>query len=430
MYSVVSRSPSWTSPSWGMDATAVASPDAAMYRDIQPLKSVVCVTCDGITRSYLDGMFGMHMLQAAERASSREKDPSTDSDSEEKSLLMKFLPCLPKHLQDRTIWVRPHLSESKEPLKFYNHLHFSRKLLSSACRRLRESDSGNVSFEYKLLYIWHGSFVAQAFDCDSVNRDGDLHPTPLFTATLFFLGDTYEHQMIWLRPFLHSVLCEGIQAARKRTLKPRVRLSLKMNYVLCSAPIYPVLEVPMVLRLQAALREKISKNWIGMPFISSIHISQILDHNTIVHCLAHDQKFFDGSDDDPKEISCDIVTRWLFVAPRMLTMCLLKNQDFSSLEFLVSGGITDRNFADNLVKEKYAAGMYDHALTLDDLLSLKPSYDARHLFARQEMFEVRKDDVIPMFYCDAEPISRPDGRSEVRMVHFEPGYHDFSEVFS
>ena len=75
-----------------MDATAVASPDAAMYRDIQHLKSEVCVSCDGITRSYLDGMFGMHMLQAAERASSREKDPSSDSDSEEESFPVKSLP--------------------------------------------------------------------------------------------------------------------------------------------------------------------------------------------------------------------------------------------------------------------------------------------------------------------------------------------------
>jgi hypothetical protein len=221
MYSVVSRSPSWSSPLWGMDAAAAASPDAAMYRDIQQLKCEVCVSCDGITRSYLDGMFSMHMLQAAERASSREKDPSTDSDSEEEDFELNFFWYWPKSLEDRIVWVRPqpHLPESKEPppLAHYNHLHFSRKLLSSACRRLRESDSGNVSFEYKLLYLWHGSFVAQAFDCDSVNKDGELHPTPLFTATLFFLGqapsrsrDTYEHQMIWLRPFLHSVLCEGI----------------------------------------------------------------------------------------------------------------------------------------------------------------------------------------------------------------------------
>ena len=413
-----------------MDATAVASPDAAMYRDIQQLKSEVCVSCDGITRSYLDGMFGMHMLQAAERASSREKDPSSDSDSEEESFPMKSLPFLPKHLQDRTIWVRPHLPESKEPLKLYNHLHFSRKLLSSACRRLRESGSGNVSFEYKLLYLWHGSFVVQAFDCDSVNRDADQDPTPLFTATLFFLGDTYEHQMMLLRPFLHSVLCEGIQDAGKRTLRPRVRLSLKINYVLCSAPIYPVLEVPMVLRLQAALREKISKNWIGMPFISSFHVSKILDHNFIVHCLAHDQEFFDGSEDDPKEMSRGIVSRWLSVAPGMLTMCLLNDQDFSSLDFLVSEGITDSNFDVSLVKEKYTAGIQDRALALDVLLSLKPLYDARHLVPERAIFEARKDEIIPMFSYDIEPISRPDGRSEVRVVHFEPGYQNFTEVYS
>ena len=121
-----------------------------------------------------------------------------------------------------------------------------------------------------------------------------------------------------------------------------------------------------------------------MPFISSIHISQILDHNTIVHCLARDQKFFDGSKDDPKEITRGIVTRWLLVAPRMLTTCLLKNQDFSCLEFLVSEGITDSNFAESLVKEKYAAAIYERALTLDDLLSLKPLYDARHLVAERQ----------------------------------------------
>jgi hypothetical protein len=270
--------------------------------------------------------------------------------------------------------------------------------------------------------------VVQAFDCDSVNKDGHPQPTPLSTATLFFLGDTYEHQMILLRPLLHSVLCEGLQAAEKRALRPRVRLSLKINYVLCSAPMYPVLGVPMVPRLQAALQEKINKNWIGMPFISSIHVSKILNHNTIVHCLAHDQKFFDGSEDDPKEASHRLVTRWLSMAPGMLTMCLLKDQDFSSLEFLVREGITDSNFAISLVKEKHAAGVYDRALSLDALLSLKPSYDARHLIAERAIFVVRKDEVIPIFCYGPGPISRLDGRSEVYMVHFEPGYQDFTEV--
>lgn len=184
----------------------------------------------------------------------------------------------------------------------------------------------------------------------------------------------------------------------------------------------------MVLRLQAALREKISKNWLGIPFISSIHVSQILDHNTIVHCLAHDRKFFDDSVDDAKEVSHRLVTRWLLEAPGMLTMCLLKEQDFSSLEFLVREGITDNNFAVSLVEEKHAAKSHEHSISLDALLSLKPSYDARRLVADRAVFEARKDEVIPMFYYDIEPILRPDGRSEVRMVHFEPGYHNFSEV--
>jgi hypothetical protein len=129
-----------SSPWWGMDATAVASPDAAMYRDIQRLKSEVRVSCDGVARVYLDGMFGMHMLQAAERASSREKNPSTDSDSEEESFPIYFWQRLPQYLKDRTFWAEAPFSESEKLPKLYQHLHFSRKLLNSACRRLRESD--------------------------------------------------------------------------------------------------------------------------------------------------------------------------------------------------------------------------------------------------------------------------------------------------
>ena len=422
---------------WGMDAAAVANPDAALYRDIQQLKSEIHVSCDGVARSYLDGNFGMYMLQAAERASSPEKDPGNESDLEEESfgvILSDLLHYAPKYFTD---WIDYGVTPldggkkaygGKKAPKLYRHFHFSRKLLSSACRRLRESESGNASFEYKLLYLWHGSFVVQAFDCDTVNKDGHPHSTPSFTATLSFLGNTYEQQMIYLLPVLHSVLYEGRHAAAKRAMRPRVRLSLKINYVFCSTPIYPVPGVPMVLRLQAALREKISKNWLGIPFISSIHVSQILDHNTIVHCLAHDRKFFDDSVDDAKEVSHRLVTRWLLEAPGMLTMCLLKEQDFSSLEFLVREGITDNNFAVSLVEEKHAAKSHEHSISLDALLSLKPSYDARRLVADRAVFEARKDEVIPMFYYDIEPILRPDGRSEVRMVHFEPGYHNFSEV--
>jgi hypothetical protein len=113
---------------------------------------------------------------------------------------------------------------------------------------------------------------------------------PLFTATICFLGHNYESQMMWLPVFLHTLLCQKLQAEVTQSLSPHVRLSSKIDFVLCSAPIYPAPEESMARPLQVAVKEKVCLNWQGLPFIYYIHAMRILNQETMVHCLARDQK--------------------------------------------------------------------------------------------------------------------------------------------
>jgi hypothetical protein len=111
-------------------------------------------------------------------------------------------------------------------------------------------------------------------------------------------------------------------------------------------------------------------------------------------------------------------------------MCLLQSQDFANLEYLVSEGVTDDNFNTGLVIGTHGAGRHGHNFDLDSLLSMKPSYSVRRLGVTRNIIELHEDQVILMFYREVGGISRTDGRSEVHLIHFEPGYQTFTEVLS
>jgi hypothetical protein len=435
MYSVISNSPDWVSPSWGVNAAAIAHPPSALRRKIQQLQCEVSVSCENLGTSFLDGLCGIRLLDFAQKAASKPADKSTGAVPDEDILPAAFWSQMPSYIRSRTAWVGISPIDGEKLPKVFGHGQFSRSLLGSACKRLRETFTINSPldyslFDYSLLYLWHGKFIIEVFDDGHAELDLAPPERPWYTATLYFTGDNYESQMIWLPVFLHTLLCENMKTEGTQSLRPRLRLLSRSDFVLSSAAIYPVPKDSMAARLQAALLEKLRRNWQGVPFISHIHSRRILNEESVVHCLAREQEFIGHSDEDPIFMAQRAVGRWLRLASGMLTMCMLQDQDFLRLEYLVNAGITDENFSAGLVLGIHQAARDGQKYDLNSLLSLRPSYSARRLVSTRKIIKVQKDEVIPMFYRQSEGLVRADRRSEVHRVHFEPGYQTFAEVIS
>jgi hypothetical protein len=120
---------------------------------IQQLQCEIRVNCDSLTTSNLDGLFGIHMLDSAQKASSRATDERTGADPEEIVLASDFWSRMPSYLGSRTHWVGNSTPNSEKSPDVYGHLHFSRSLLNSACKRLRATGSTDSSLECNLLCL-------------------------------------------------------------------------------------------------------------------------------------------------------------------------------------------------------------------------------------------------------------------------------------